>query len=170
MLRKFCLRNTRFRRKWFWIKSAWEKTQQLILPSVVQWIGVFENLKTTSIWIASTSPPWQEPCVCVMNPPLKNMNEQAGIEYQWMSWINFWVIFVKDQLSPTCNISGRPGQAGAERELPGSQIFPVVHQGSLQRRSYFWGIFCGCPLGRYIGRSQNQIGRYIGQYIGRSQR
>ena len=92
-----------------------------------------ENLKTTSIWIASTSPPWQEPCVCVMNPPLKNVNEQAGIEYQWMSWINFWVIFVKDQLSPTCNISGRPGQAGAERELLGSQIFPVVHPSSLFR-------------------------------------
>ena len=38
-----------------------------------------------------------------------------------------------------------------------------------QWKSYFWVIFCGCPLGRYIGRSQNQIGRYIGQYIGRSQ-
>ena len=139
MLRKFCLRNTHFRRKWFWIKSAWEKTQQLILPSVVQWIGVLENLKTTSIWIASTSPPWQEPCVCVMNPPLKNMNEQAGIEYQWMSWINFWVIFVKHQLPPTCNISGRPGQAGAERELLGSQIFPVVHQGSLWILGGYWG-------------------------------
>ena len=106
---------------------------------MVQWIGVLENLKTTSIWIASTSPPWQEPCVCVMNPPLKNMNEQAGIEYQWMSWINFWVIFVKDQLSPTCNISGRPGQAGAERELLGSQIFPVVHQGSLWILGGYWG-------------------------------